>query len=248
MSDSEDVEFSLGQFSDYDSDEEFLLQEQNDDDDENMINFPEDEDEEGADVDSEDELRDPNEHPATNVIRYRKNVPFLPQVTDYEEPEVFLKLDFGITKESTALEILQKFLDTEILDEIVLQTNMYVQYLKRADRNTMKDWTVVNGEEMWQFFALAMMMGLIIKPEIKDYWSTDSMFSTPFFGQVMSRNRFESILRGFHLVDNDTIPPNNKDRYIKFGSFMEKIFQNFRKAVNLGSFLTVDAVKIIIIR
>ncbi|XP_035713791.1 piggyBac transposable element-derived protein 4-like [Folsomia candida] len=106
----------------------------------------------------------------------------------------------------------------------------------------MKDWTVVNGEEMWQFFALALMMGLIIKPEIKDYWSTDSMFSIPFFGHflVMSRNRFESILRGFHLVDNDTVPPNNKDRYIKFGSFMDKLFQNFRKAINLGSFLTVD--------
>ncbi|XP_021952069.1 piggyBac transposable element-derived protein 4-like [Folsomia candida] len=240
MSDSEDDEFSLGQFSDCDSDEEFLLHEHNDDDDENMINFPEDEDEEGADVDSEDELGDLDEHPDTNVIRYRKNVPFSPQVSDYEDPGEFLKPDFGVTMESTALEILQKFLDPEILDEIVLQTNVYVQQQRRANRNTMKDWSPVNGEEIWQFFSLVMMMGLVIKPEIKDYWSTDSMFCTPFFGQVMSRNRFESILRGFHLVDNDTVPPNNKDRYIKFGSFMDKLFQNFRKAINLGSFLTVD--------
>ncbi|XP_035702538.1 uncharacterized protein LOC118434014 [Folsomia candida] len=48
----------------------------------------------------------------------------------------------------------------------------------------MKDCTVVNGEEMWQFFALA----LIIKLDTKDDWSTSSMFSTRFFGQVMSRN------------------------------------------------------------
>jgi hypothetical protein len=39
------------------------------------------------------------------------------------------------------------------------------------------------------------ILGIIKKPQIIQYWSTDEVLSTPFFSKTMSRNRYEEISR-----------------------------------------------------
>ena len=57
-------------------------------------------------------------------------------------------------------------------------------------------------------------MGLIRNPSIKDYWSKkyESQI-TPWFSKMFSRNRFQIILRCFHLGNKKTPPQRDSDFY-----------------------------------
>ena len=56
-------------------------------------------------------------------------------------------------------------------------------------------------------------MGLVNQENIQDYWSTDEVPSTPFFPQIMSRDKFMNILTFFHLCDIDNYVPLGQEGY-----------------------------------
>ena len=45
-------------------------------------------------------------------------------------------------------------------------------------------------------------MGIIYKPSIPLYWSTDELFSTPIFSQLMTQNKFQLIEIFLHFNNN----------------------------------------------
>ena len=66
--------------------------------------------------------------------------------------------------------------------------------------------------EMKKFLGLTFYMGLIKKPEIRDYWSTELLMSTPYFSHQnsLSRNRYIMILKFIRFNDPEAAEPNNK--------------------------------------
>lgn len=56
-------------------------------------------------------------------------------------------------------------------------------------------------------------MGLVKKPRIRFYWSTDTLYHTPMFRMAMSRTRFEAILRFLHYSDNAQYQPCDDPNY-----------------------------------
>ena len=101
---------------------------------------------------------------------------------------------------------LELFLTDQIMSEIVRQTNIYASNsmtlaeMTAAQRR--KAWKDVTLSELKDFFGLIFLTGLIHKPELSDYWTTDEALATPYFGKVMSRNRFKAILRYLHCNDS----------------------------------------------
>jgi len=83
-------------------------------------------------------------------------------------------------------------------------------------------------------------MGIIYKPQIPMYWSTDIYYQTPIFNQVMKRDRFQLILKFFHFNDNDLIDPVNPDRLHKVRPLIEMLRDRFRKVYTPGMELSVD--------
>ena len=61
----------------------------------------------------------------------------------------------------------------------------------------------ITDGEMKCFIAVTIVMGLVHKDTIEDYWSTDAAISTPFFQNVIPRGKFGKIMSFFHLADND---------------------------------------------
>ena len=57
-------------------------------------------------------------------------------------------------------------------------------------------WSPVSTLEMKAFLAIIINMGIINLPKIPDYWKTSWESNIPFFGRVMSRNRFQDIFFG----------------------------------------------------
>ncbi|XP_052089776.1 piggyBac transposable element-derived protein 4-like [Mytilus californianus] len=67
--------------------------------------------------------------------------------------------------------------------------------------------------ELKGFLATIFNMGIIRKPTIAMYWVKRSSQSTIWFRKIFSRNRFQLILRFFHLVDNRKTPQRNSEHY-----------------------------------
>ena len=58
------------------------------------------------------------------------------------------------------------------------------------------------------FVAHLIVMGILKKNSLEQYWSRDSILNTPCFGHYMSINHFQNILWNLHISDPDeTNPP-----------------------------------------
>ena len=88
----------------------------------------------------------------------------------------------------------------------VCQTNLYAQQRGPTESSV---WYPVTENEMKAWISIYLNMGLITKPNINCYWSTDPVLSTPIFLSVMSRTQFLQILRYLHLADNSCAPLND---------------------------------------
>ena len=125
---------------------------------------------------------------------------------------------------SSILKYTQLFcLASEDLQLIAEQTNIYAsQYFQEHPKESlppfsrMKDWDETKGtcaEELKLFFALVIAMGLVPKHEMENFWSTDEVTVTPFFTRIMTRNRFELLMKFLHLADNSKAKKRGEDGY-----------------------------------
>lgn len=65
-------------------------------------------------------------------------------------------------------------------------------------------WKNLTVDEFKKFLAVLYNMGLIKKAAISEYWiGTFGSQKTDWFGKVMSRNRFQYILKFLHISDVD---------------------------------------------
>lgn len=64
-----------------------------------------------------------------------------------------------------------------------------------------------------EFLSVVFNMGLVRKPTLAEYWSTRGSHSMPWFRKMFPRNRFQLILKFFHVVDNRKIPKRNSPQY-----------------------------------
>ncbi|CAG2243155.1 unnamed protein product [Mytilus edulis] len=71
----------------------------------------------------------------------------------------------------------------------------------------------VSYAEMRAFIGLVLAMGIVKKSSIESYWEASGISETPNFRDVMSRNRFQAILRYLHCSDNTTAVPRGQPGY-----------------------------------
>jgi hypothetical protein len=55
---------------------------------------------------------------------------------------------------------------------------------------------------MYVILGLYLLMGIIQKPTLRSYFSRKRILSTPGFGDIISRDRFELITKCLHFADN----------------------------------------------
>ena len=94
------------------------------------------------------------------------------------------------------LSILKTFLTDELIDNIVVFTNVYAEIMKLAphiieklnntQRSIFKLWKDVDRDDVWVYICIIILMGIIQKPYYHMYWT-----------KLMRRDRFEQI-RSFH--------------------------------------------------
>lgn len=97
------------------------------------------------------------------------------------------------------------------------QPNLYAQQVTAQKRQAgvhlkphskFSLWKDVTVEEMTSSLA-TVHMGIVMKPQTVDYWSTNPALQTVFTSKIMKRECFRTILSFFHLNDNETYVPHN---------------------------------------
>ena len=148
----------------------------------------------------------------------------------------------------TAEDFFKLYINEDIIDHIVTQTNLYAQqYIEREQNNLrphslVKQWKPTDRQEMIAFLAMLIMMGIIHKPRINMYWSKDSLLSTPVFGQLVGRDRFLLLLRFLHFANNrdyNAADPN-RDKLYKIREVSDMIKRRCSEVYYPGKKLSVD--------
>ena len=145
------------------------------------------------------------------------------------------------------LDFVELYLTDETLTHVVNETNRYAhQYLEenseKADNTYFSAWTDTDILEMKKFFGLVILMGIIHKPNLPTYWSTDN--HTPIFSKILTRDRFCLLQKFLHFSDNadPNYNPNDdeRDRFHKVRPFMEMIRERCRKVYYPGKQLSAN--------
>ena len=137
-----------------------------------------------------------------------------------------------------------------VIDIIYKETNRYAQQYIAANgpnlrpKSIVHSWTPTDAKEIKAFLGLCILMGIISKPRISMYWSTDSFYHTPVFSQVMPRLRFQLLQRFLHFQDNQdpTYNPNDpdRDRLFKVRTIVNMIRERFNSVYYPPENLTID--------
>lgn len=114
----------------------------------------------------------------------------------------------------TPLEYFQMFFSDDLFELILQNTNLYSAQ-KRGDSSN------ISVNDLRDFLAIELLMGIVEMPAYTDYWSEKLRYSR--IADIMPLKRYQMIRRFLHFVDNDNI---DDDRYFKIRPVMEIIRKN----------------------
>ncbi|XP_044765983.1 piggyBac transposable element-derived protein 4-like isoform X1 [Coccinella septempunctata] len=135
------------------------------------------------------------------------------------------------------------FVDFKIIDEIVNQTNLYAtQFLLNDDRisnqSSVKKWEPTTRAEIIHFIGLLGYTGIVRMNTLRDYWSQKWILRSEVARSVMSRNRFELLLKMLHFSDNEQCPEG--DRLYKIQPLVDMLTKNYKSIYTPGKTFCID--------
>ncbi|XP_022831836.1 uncharacterized protein LOC111360197 [Spodoptera litura] len=143
--------------------------------------------------------------------------------------------------------------DREFMESIAAETNRYAEQMMRrmADEGTLSlgsrilFWKETNADELYVFFAIILAMGIVVKAQMEEYWSTaKDIFSTPSFSTTMAYSRFLLLNRCLHFMDNETCDPINmtppQAKLLKVQLLVDHLNKRFSELYTLQQNIVID--------
>ena len=175
-------------------------------------------------------------------------------IPNHEPPEIpIFRAHPGVLLDTTEMHLpihfFQHFVDVDMVDNMVQQTNEYGAQFLRDNPNLKpyspaRKWVPVDRPEMYKFLGLTLLMDLVRKPEIRNYWSTEAIFCTPIFSAIMPRERYLGILHFWHFSDNTGAPDprdRNRDRIYKLCPIIDHLNTKNGKSVSMNQWFCSKA-------
>jgi len=136
------------------------------------------------------------------------------------------------------------FLTDELIELITSQTNLYARQYTADRANSFREnqWRPVTNEEIVQFIAITILIGIHGLPGLQDYWSNDGLLHNPVFHASMGRNRYQLILKFLHFNDNSRYDPNDpqRDRLYKIRPLLDYLVKRFQEVYYPSREISID--------
>ena len=149
-------------------------------------------------------------------------------------------MDPRLSSSSTCREIFELFVDDELYDLLLTETNRYARQRPISQSAHMRAWTSVTLREMQAFLALCIMTGIVTVPSLHAYWSTDPLMRTYLFSSVMPRDRFLAILQALHFHNNEDMAKDCPDRLFKLRPVIDHLLLKFDTIYTPDRDISVD--------
>ena len=134
---------------------------------------------------------------------------------------------------------------TEIISLLVVETNRYYHNYIDSLKDRPSPLPDISEAEMFVFLALTIQMGHCLREKLTDYWSRNEQFHTPFYSNMMKRDRYFHILRFLHFTDNRNAGDwvdKKFDRVWKMHNLFEILNTAFSKFYNPSEYLAIQDV------
>ncbi|KAL0810148.1 hypothetical protein ABMA28_010941 [Loxostege sticticalis] len=123
-------------------------------------------------------------------------------VTSFEPEDLFLQ-----------------YWDLPIVAKIVEDTNRYARQtmakLSGKVPKYLESWEETSVQELYRLFAVHISMSLCYRESLSEYWE-EGLFEMPGFRKLMSKNRYQQLMRFLRFVDNDQlVTTRSHDRKIE---------------------------------
>ena len=130
----------------------------------------------------------------------------------------------------------------EFTENFVKNTNEYADRVISASRplrrrSSGNNWKNVDVDEMKKLIGIIFSMGIIALPSYKKYWSTDILYKNEHFPSVISRDRFETILRFLNFGEKCHF---ENDRLRKIRMILDHLNDVMRELVTPEKNLSID--------
>ena len=113
-------------------------------------------------------------------------------------------------------EYFRKFVTDEMIDLTVEESNIHHFQQKGQLLN-------LNSTELRSVLGMYLLMGIVQMPSVRDYYAKATEYDP--ISSIMSRNRFEMILRFLHFANNETTDSGTKehDKAWKISPWLERL-------------------------
>ena len=113
-------------------------------------------------------------------------VQWLRNSENFEQPEFQPASRPGPVREippdKTPFDIFQLFFSVTMLTKIINATHSFALQMKsRFPLKHKMTWTKPSLSEMWAFLGLCLLIGIVRKSKLKDYWLTNRLLAMPIF-------------------------------------------------------------------
>lgn len=158
-------------------------------------------------------------------LSWKKSPPSFTMVTDCE--------DIPVSEEArkciTPTDFFMLFFNKDLLQHMLKQSNLYA-----SQKNSPLNMTM---DEMYVFLGGLLLSGYAKYPNKRLYWS--SLSDVPkMLGNSIRLNRFEQILRNFHL--NDNLQIDKEDRLYKLRPLITHLNKTYREHGGLEENISID--------
>ena len=82
-----------------------------------------------------------------------------------------------------------------------METNRYARMVMGDSKY--EKWEKLWASDLYAYFGIMIMMGLVDLPYLHDYWRKDTLFYCPAIAEKMARDRFFEIHRYLHFTNNE---------------------------------------------
>jgi hypothetical protein len=186
----------------------------------------------------------------------------LPRTTRNTGWEPTEELQHALNINSSPFELFSIAMPPDVLERLVSWTNSYANILKDSampawyrGNSWPSNWVLdiskkpISVHELYQTFGICQLMGVVVLPQVKHYWSKKIPYFNTNLRSVMSRERFVAISSCLVFCDR-TQEAALKERYPDSGSywkiadFFEEFVARLRRMINPGEWVTLDEVVI----
>ncbi|XP_023239260.1 piggyBac transposable element-derived protein 2-like [Centruroides sculpturatus] len=126
-----------------------------------------------------------------------------------------------------------KLLFTEnMAEDIRINTNKYAEFVAKSTGIIDKLWTPIKStSEIWAVISIILIMGIVKLPAVHYYWSSHPALGNEMIKKLMPRNRFQRILKYFHLSNREKELPRENPQFNllqKLEPFMSFLKENYQ--------------------